>query len=681
MSTEANFKYNILTFDHIAEPVAFSFYKEKEEGRFPISKSELPINISDCFDKNDLNKLDFLYTDFKLSPDGAGIISVDLKKSIRFAKYYYSFLICEFFKKKAYLIETNFIGDVTAYFHLKSSDTKDYAYFEKYTFKVQIARVTEFPELVIAYSGSTKILKKNLVKLESSQSDFTKVVYNKQIHKLDDLIHTSNPDRNNIYPVLNLSLKNSLNIVSPIIRTKNKYLLYFNNIQSIYKDYINTDEFKAIIPINCDNFITVASEKIFHSGEKNQNLVYGNNNIGKSPMSDMYKYGPFKSSSYGRVEFFIIYHIDDINHSQRILDSFNNGIVGWKGMRDFAKLNFYFPVKNTFAFTNINDPLPEIKNYLSNFEKTPGTNYLCIFLNPIEKDIANQNQNKIYYKVKAELLKNQIVCQTIKKSTILSDSYKFSLRNLGIAIIAKLKGIPWCLESEIANELIVGVGAFHSKTTKGKYIGSAFCFSNDGQFEGFNCYSAKSSKMLAGSIREAIEVFIEKHDTINRLIIHFYKIMSYADVEEIQNVLRSVKQDIPIIVITVNKSESKDILIFDDSVKEKIPESGSFFNIGKNQYLLCNNSRYGSQMPVGIEGFPFPIKLTFWASDPSIAQDSTTVHELINQVYQFSRLYWKSVTQQSLPVTVKYPEMVAEMFPNFDLPALPEFGKETLWFL
>ena len=55
--------------------------------------------------------------------------------------------------------------------------------------------------------------------------------------------------------------------------------------------------------------------------------------------------------------------------------------------------------------------------------------------------------------------------------------------------------------------------------------------------------------------------------------------------------------------------------------------------------------------------------------------------ELIDQVYQFSRMYWKSVRQQNLPVTIKYPEMVAEMLPYFEGNEIPDYGKDNLWFL
>ena len=44
-------------------------------------------------------------------------------------------------------------------------------------------------------------------------------------------------------------------------------------------------------------------------------------------------------------------------------------------------------------------------------------------------------------------------------------------------------------------------------------------------------------------------------------------------------------------------------------------------------------------------------------------------------------MYWKSVKQQNLPVTIKYSEMVVQIFPFFKGDKLPDFGKKNLWFL
>jgi|SRR5690606_14277425 len=55
-----------------------------------------------------------------------------------------------------------------------------------------------------------------------------------------------------------------------------------------------------------------------------------------------------------------------------------------------------------------------------------------------------------------------------------------------------------------------------------------------------------------------------------------------------------------------------------------------------------------------------------------MVEDFRTVRKLIDQVYQFSRMYWKSVRQQNLPITIKYPEIVAEMLPHFDGNEIPD---------
>jgi hypothetical protein len=190
--------------------------------------------------------------------------------------------------------------------------------------------------------------------------------------------------------------------------------------------------------------------------------------------------------------------------------------------------------------------------------------------------------------------------------------------------------------------------------------------------------------MLAGSIRDAVENFVEKNNSVERLVIHFYKRMRSKDLKPILEVLYSLNLgDIPVIVVTVNKTEFRDLVIFDKACPSNnmIPNSGTFVNIGRNQFLLCNNTRYGTTMPGTRDGYPFPVKLNIQSTDEKLLENAKLINDLIDQVYQFSRMYWTSVTQQNLPVTVKYPEMVAEKYPHFESNNIPDFGKENLWFL
>lgn len=114
-----------------------------------------------------------------------------------------------------------------------------------------------------------------------------------------------------------------------------------------------------------------------------------------------------------------------------------------------------------------------------------------------------------------------------------------------------------------------------------------------------------------------------------------------------------------------------------------MPISGTYIKLGYNEFLLYNNSRYGNE---GKWEYLFPVKVKLAKIFTSGTKEEQVllmeeVRELLSQIYKFSRMYWKSVKQQNLPITIKYPEMVAEIVPHFEDDYLPEFGRRNLWFL
>lgn len=115
-----------------------------------------------------------------------------------------------------------------------------------------------------------------------------------------------------------------------------------------------------------------------------------------------------------------------------------------------------------------------------------------------------------------------------------------------------------------------------------------------------------------------------------------------------------------------------------------MPYSGKWVNLGPSKeghhYLLCNNTRYENERFSNMDGFPFPIKLTIACPNRNNEIETPVVQQLIDQVYQFSRIYWKSVKQQGLPVTIKYPEMIAEIMPHFNDKTVYT-DSNCLWFL
>lgn len=674
---------NILTFDHPLETAEFSFFAEKADGLFSIHKSEWPVNIEDFFSKLN-HTVQYLYVNFEPKPEEKKL-SVNLQKSPRFAKHYYQWLISRYFHNEASVTKPNFIKDNEFWFWDKeASKPSNYYIFKRFVVKVQIKRITDLPELVISYEGISKIFKKGLNELNAPTEAIHKVVYNRQLIPYNKLTDEAKLDLSKVRPVLSNSLRSAMGIKWEPNLITNKLKFFYDEITWFVKTFIDKPKFKEIIPVKSINFIQVPQDRIFNTTKDSNLLIFGNKKTDLSPIMGLIKNGPFTPTPLNKIEFILIYHENDLPSVEKLLNWFDGKVKpNIKSLKDFLKMNYFVDINKSIVFKNRNNPLPEIQQQIENWPRISGTRYLAIYVTPHPKETTDKAIHSLYYKIKYELLKYNITSQVIEPETINATDFNYSMPNIAIAILAKLEGVPWRLERAIYNELIVGVGAFKSRNMASRYIGSAFCFSNDGHFQSFNCYSAHSTTMLAGSIRDAVETFVEKNNSVERLVIHFYKRMSRKDLKPILEVLHSLNLDIPVIVITVNKTESRDLVIFDKSCPSKnmIPNSGTFVNIGRNQFLLCNNTRYGEAMPGSRDGFPFPVKLNLQSTDEKLLENNKLINDLIDQVYQFSRMYWTSVTQQNLPVTVKYPEMVAEKYPHFESNNIPDFGKENLWFL
>ncbi len=697
-----NLTFNVLTFNHPTEELTFYFTNTEKEGLCRLYKTLVPAEVIEEFGEQDYyytsfaNKIDgFLPITKKCKPDFNSkkeLSNEEWKQESNAAfkrallKRHYNAQIHIFFKAKGDLVKPHFIKDTEIWLPIKKSDIQ-YNFYEKFTIKVQLASITEQPELLITYAGISKVFRKSITDLmpEVPPSCFNWVIFQTKLFKYDELPEEAKKDLNSVYPVWNFELRDALLQETETPDRSNKYIKFKSSINKFFKEHLNTTEFKAIIPLNCESFITVPDLKINKVKDTSNQLLFANNEKNVVPYIGMSK-GPFKTSNYSKIQFFFIFHEDDFDIAMKLDNYFKEGLYSFKGLYNFAKVPYFTEPKFSIRFKNRANPLPEIENIIYDRNFQTETHYIAIYLSPHSKHVSDKTHRSVYYKIKELLLLKGVTSQAIESDKLRTaitkkTKYDYSLNNIAIAILAKLNGIPWQLNTKLKNELIVGVGAFKNMDTEVQYIGSAFSFANDGKFNCFECFQKNQTIELAGSIIRQIKEYVSVNSNISRLIIHFFKNMSNAELRPIEKGLEDLGLDIPVFILSINKTESHDIVAFDNDWKDLMPHSGTFINIGYNRFLLFNNTRYNNGSFNPNDGYPFPIKLSIRCSDQELAKDFKTIKELIDQVYQFSRMYWKSVRQQNLPVTIKYPEMVAEIFPHFDGNEIPTFGKDNLWFL
>lgn len=684
--------FNLLTFDWPQKPITLYFSFEKIEGSVSVYKSNYPNNIKDIFPNLGIEGIEEIYTTFDTQTEGFKAVDVIFNnENTHFYKRYLNHKIITYFKSiQGVIVTRNFVKDPQIWINKSDFKNEHYWMFEKFSLKIQFNKVSEYPELIISYDDTSKVLKKSITELlqEVPSTLFKRIIKDKSVFNYqkaeDDII--SQLDLSKCYPLTNRELTERLGLDLEAHRTPNRYIKFKAAIDLFVSKFIIKDDFKKIIPLNINYYLEVEAKRIGKVDEVCNELVFKDGVIGRVPKTEFSRKKPLAKPPHRNIELFFIYHESHADICKKLDGFLQNGTgTYFKGLTEFANIPYHPNNELFIEFQNKEEPVAEIINKLSDAKFNPDVTYVAIYISPFGKHTEDKPKRKIYYRVKEELLKRRIVSQVIDYEKLAGkiNNYQFELNNISLAMLAKLQGKPWQLSVSAKKELVIGIGAFKNVDENINYIASAFSFQNNGTFNAFDYFTKTDTTLLSGAICNAIERFAAIEDNPNKVVIHFYKEMNEEELRPIIKKMERLKLNCPLYIVNINKTDSEDIIAFDTNWQNKLmPKSGTYIKIGWNQFLLFNNSRYQNddKYPAN-ESYPFPIKLQI--NSPSEGNDIEyyEVKKLIEQVYQFSRLYWKSLRQQNVPITIKYPEMVAEIAPHFESGSIPPHGKEILWFL
>ena len=623
---------------------------------------------------------------------------------------------------------------------------------ELFTLKIRIDHFNNCPVIIVSNDRPkliTDMTLDELFKLDDSASPFEQsgysitpemvsdVVYEKKCHdakgnpyvqkRIENLKYLYRKDRVPKYhetkAVLNKELRRMFGIEhnnNPRSRDS-KYVTYMENITAFKNDYLSGDDIKAVFNGIDNDFATLNPMQTGIIDQSKSLLSFANGTKRLRPQVGI-NAGPAKACPKPGVKLLCIYPESDKALCSLIIRAFKNGdyseIVGIpKGSDGYGQkvIGHYLGCPVSYAeggmqimYRNHDNPMEEIMETLKGDafrNMNSNSTYVAIYMSPIPKYASSPQRKEVYYKVKERLLKMGIISQCIELDKMLlainkdkqskKMNFVYSMQNMSVAVCAKLGGKPWLLDVEKKDDLIVGVGAFRTEDNM-QYVGTTFAFDNTGAFRNYQFFSKSELRELVGSIYEAIIGYTKVNDSPRRLIIHYYKKISRKnEMQPIEDMLHQLNLDIPIYVVSINKTLSADYVVFDPQstyndfggkeIRCLMPQSGTYVNLGmtkdgRQQFLLCNNTKYANQKFNPMDGFPFPVKLSIAYSGILGDIDETTIHELVEQVHQFSKIYYKSVKQQGLPVTVSYPSMIAEIMPHFDNKQLYEKA-DNLWFL
>ncbi len=510
----------------------------------------------------------------------------------------------------------------------------------------------------------------------------------KQFHSTDKIRIIDTKD-NSIKPLAGKEGVNNCRIIANKLKRdelgisneprKLNYKNLYNQLISFYNNHllsIDKEDFK----IEAGGLKNV-EQKDLNKVNINENLMlFGKEKTDINAVTGMRDYGIYKPSPKATdVKFIFVY--ENSRDANQLYLYLKNGLKHYPGLWSYVGI----PIRLSdikLQYNGIDDLKNKIDNFISeNLNDEYYSDLFAIVINPNssqEKEELDEDEDPTYYTVKRKFLEKGIPTQFIQDKNIHSGSFHYFLPNISIGILAKLGGVPWRLKTKRTDELVIG---FNQKTIgEHQFIGSAVFFSNDGQLgKTFGFPETNSETTLIGNLKSAIEQYIsQKESPPERVVIHYYKPQSGKEQKSIEDLIqKELRLNIPFAIVEINDSKSQMDICFDKDFSMGMPESGTYVRVSKTEYLLFNNTRY-QKNPLRSVAEELPIKIAIHFADTG----GFSHRDLISQVYEFSRLYWKGLKQRSQPATTIYSKLIAEFTANYNGELPNNYTvNNTPWFL
>lgn len=579
-------------------------------------------------------------------------------------------------------VGTDFIGGVKVLVPTESrnSELKSYKEFSVRVLspKDQYVSKGRVWTLNISYLGITEVTKKTLSQHAAHEAVISKVVTGLRIKKVK---HLSDEERQSAqtFPIVSKKLSRALGIEQNFYRATNKYLTHFNETKLFYDRFLKGKSVSDIFTVFESGFQPVSEGQIIATSPESNLLVFGKNQTNVNPYNGLKTNGPYKAVEDQNYRFIFVFHEQDRDYANNLYGYLKKGLKGYPGLFRFVGLDVNLDSHKSITFSQEN-PVPEVSQKLAELTFDPQFKYLAIYISRISRDETDEEKRSYYYGLKKAFLEKNLTSQVVYKMNIEKPVFNYHLPNISIAILAKLGGVPWRLSRPIKNDLVIGIGAFRKENNV--YLGTTVAFNNDGTFIRFDSKKTNSTAQLAAYFHDIISRITKEQVDIKRVVIHYYKDMNHKEEKVIQDTLDKLGLKIPYVVLTIVEDRDGSFVPYDPGFAQIIPVSGTCVELKRGTYLLCNNTRYAAATGQKIDDFPFPVHLKISKSSGTDFRKED-VQELIDQVYQFSRMYWVSVKQKGRPVTVEYSEKVATFSSYFSDASLPdtEMANRSLWFL
>ena len=301
-----------------------------------------------------------------------------------------------------------------------------------------------------------------------------------------------------------------------------------------------------------------------------------------------------------------------------------------------------------------------------------------------------------YYFCKAEFIKRGINTQEVQIQQIekflldkKANITNYTDHNIALNIYAKLGGMGWTVKpNDPKNELIIGIGATTDKEGQ-PILGLTSVFRGDGKYlfgkvssvTGMRDYRKNLEEILSEIVQKNIDNGTLEVENPVHLLFHIFKSAGKDnEIKALENVVKKFA-DYSFEYSYIHIGEGHNYRFFTFEENNNAPKFEMKRGLGQNQRgtLIKINDRLGFLCLR-------PNSSTFIKIEIDERSNFFDLEYIANQVYQFAEMSHTSYNKSGKPVTIKYPNLMADFAIKFSeidgfYPKEIKVLDNSLWFI
>lgn len=286
-----------------------------------------------------------------------------------------------------------------------------------------------------------------------------------------------------------------------------------------------------------------------------------------------------------------------------------------------------------------------------------------------------------YLVAKSTFMSQSIPVQEFQIENFQRADFSQVLRNVSLAVYAKLGGIPYLVRvphRPLVHELVIGIGSAEISARRlgpvTRTVGITTVFDVDGNYLVSNTSREADYDTYPAALLEALRRCIDdvkarnawQRDDAVRLVFHVFKPMKDAEARAVKRLVEELAKDFVTVEFAfLHVADDHDWMLFDPSNNgivrgnrppkgAGIPQRGCFVRLSRREVLITSIGP--GDLKTSTQGAPRPMLL-------KLHRESTfdDLEYLADQLFRFTTMSWRRPFPSAKPVTILYSELIARL--------------------